>query len=46
MVTALGTPKRHPKSGFYLFRKRVPEQLRESVCQSAFKFDPLIGFQF
>jgi hypothetical protein len=31
MVTALGTPKRHPKSSFYLFRKRVPEQLREFV---------------
>lgn len=31
MVYALGTPKRHPKSGFYLFRKCVPEQLRESV---------------
>jgi hypothetical protein len=31
MVTTLGTPKRHPKSGFYLFRKRVPEQLREAL---------------
>jgi hypothetical protein len=38
MVTALGTPKRHPKSGFYLFRKRVPEQLRESVGKREIKF--------
>jgi hypothetical protein len=38
MVYALGTPKRHPKSGFYLFRKRVPEQLRESVGKREIKF--------
>lgn len=48
MVTALGTPKRHPKSGFYLFRKRVPEQLRESVGKREIKFslrtrDPVVA---
>ena len=48
MVYALGTPKRHPKSGFYLFRKRVPEQLRESVGKREIKFslrtrDPVVA---
>ena len=38
MVTALGTPKRHPESGIYLFRKRVPERLKESVGKSEIKF--------
>jgi hypothetical protein len=48
MVTALGTPKRHPESGIYLFRKRVPERLKESVGKSEIKFslrtrDPAIA---
>jgi integrase len=48
MVYALGTPKRHPKSGFYLFRRRVPEQLRESVGKREIKFslrtrDPVVA---
>lgn len=38
MVTALGTPKRHPESGVYLFRKRVPERLKQSVGKSEIKF--------
>jgi integrase len=48
MVTALGTPKRHPESGIYLFRKRVPERLKESVGKSEIKFslrtrDPVVA---
>jgi integrase len=48
MVTALGTPKRHPESGIYLFRKRVPEQLKGSVGKSEIKFslrtrDPVVA---
>jgi hypothetical protein len=38
MVQALGTPKRHPESGIYLFRKRVPERMRESVGRREIKF--------
>ena len=38
MVCSLGTPKRHPKSGIYWFRKRVPERLRPSVGKSEIKF--------
>jgi integrase len=38
MVCALGTPKRHPESGIYQFRKRVPERLRESVGKREIKF--------
>jgi integrase len=38
MVCALGTPKRHPESGIYQFRKRVPERLRESVGKNEIKF--------
>ena len=38
MVCALGTPKRHPESGIYWFRKRVPDRLRESVGKSEIKF--------
>jgi site-specific recombinase XerC len=48
MVQALGTPKRHPESGIYLFRKRVPDRLKESVGKSEIKFslrtrDPAIA---
>jgi hypothetical protein len=48
MVTALGTPKRHPESGIYLFRKRVPERLKSSVGKSEVKFslrtrDPVVA---
>jgi hypothetical protein len=48
MVHALGTPKRHPESGIYLFRKRVPERLKASVGKSEIKFslqtrDPAIA---
>jgi hypothetical protein len=48
MVQALGTPKRHPESGIYLFRKRVPERLKESVGKSEIKFslqtrDPILA---
>jgi integrase len=48
MVCALGTPKRHPESGIYWFRKRVPDRLRESVGKTEIKFslqtrDPLIA---
>jgi hypothetical protein len=38
MVNAFGTPARHPQSGIYLFRKRVPERLQESVGKSEIKF--------
>ncbi|MEH2473651.1 integrase [Nitrobacteraceae bacterium AZCC 2161] len=38
MVLALGTPKRHPESGIYWFRKRVPDRLRESVGRTEIKF--------
>jgi integrase len=48
MVHAVGTPKRHPESGIYLFRKRVPERLKESVGKSEIKFslrtrDPVVA---
>jgi integrase len=48
MVHAVGTPKRHPESGIYLFRKRVPQQLRESVGKREIKFslrtrDPVVA---
>ena len=48
MVCALGTPKRHPESGIYLFRKRVPERLKESIGKSEIKFslrtrDPVVA---
>jgi integrase len=38
MVIALGTPKRHPESGIYWFRKRVPDRLRKSVGRTEIKF--------
>jgi integrase len=38
MVLALGTPKRHPESGIYWFRKRVPDRLRDSVGRTEIKF--------
>ncbi len=38
MVCALGTPKRHPESGIYWFRKRVPGRLRAKVGKSEIKF--------
>jgi hypothetical protein len=48
MVIALGTPKRHPESGIYWFRKRVPDRLKESVGKSEIKFslrtrDPVVA---
>ena len=48
MVCALGTPKRHPESGIYQFRKRVPERLKASVGKSEIKFslhtrDPMVA---
>jgi integrase len=38
MVNASFTPKRHPESGIYLFRKRVPERLKDVVGKSEIKF--------
>jgi hypothetical protein len=38
MVNALFTPKRHPESGIFLFRKRVPERLKDVVGKSEIKF--------
>jgi hypothetical protein len=48
MVCALGTPKRHPESGIYLFRKRVPERLKTAVGKSEIEFllrtrDPVVA---
>lgn len=48
MVHALGTPKRHPKSGIFLFRKRVPAHLQAVVGRSEIKFslktrDPVVA---
>src|SRR5690242_1494044 len=48
MVIALGTPKRHPESGIYWFRKRVPDRLKESIGKSEIKFslrtrDPVVA---
>ena len=48
MVCALGTPKRHPESGIFFFRKRVPERLKESVGKREIKFslrtrDPVVA---
>lgn len=41
MASALGTPKRHPESGVYWFRKRVPQRLRATVGKSEIKFSLL-----
>lgn len=38
MVNALGTPKRHPESGVYWFRKRVPDRLRATVGKTEIRF--------
>ena len=48
MVCAIGTPRRHPESGIYWFRKRVPERLRARVGRREIKFslgtrDPAIA---
>jgi integrase len=48
MVNALFTPKRHPESGIFLFRKRVPEWLKHVIRKSEIKFslrtrDPAIA---
>jgi integrase len=48
MVNALFTPKRHPESGIFLFRKRVPDWLKPVVGKSEIKFslrtrDPAIA---
>ena len=48
MVNAVGTPPRHPESGIYLFRKRVPARLKASVGKSEIKFslktrDPILA---
>jgi hypothetical protein len=37
MVLALGTPKRHPESGIFFLRKRVPDRLREVVGKCEIK---------
>lgn len=41
MVCAIGTPKRHPDSGIYWFRKRVPDRLKAKVGKSEIKFSLL-----
>ncbi|HEY2755701.1 MAG TPA: DUF6538 domain-containing protein, partial [Pseudolabrys sp.] len=38
MACAFGTPKRHPESGIYWFRKRVPDRLKAIVGKSEIKF--------
>ncbi|OQW55310.1 MAG: hypothetical protein A4S14_00610 [Proteobacteria bacterium SG_bin9] len=38
MVNATLTPKRHPESGIFLFRKRVPERLKNLVGRREIKF--------
>ncbi len=48
MVHAFGTPKRHPESGVFLFRKRVPAHLIAIVGRSEIKFslktrDPVVA---
>jgi len=48
MVCAFGTPRRHPDSGIYWFRKRVPDRLKAKVGKSEIKFslrtrDPAIA---
>lgn len=48
MVNTLFTPKRHPGSGIFLFRKRVPERLRAAVGRREIKFslqtrDPVVA---
>ena len=48
MVCAVGTPQRHPESGVYFFRKRVPGRLRAKVGKAEIKFslrtrDPVIA---
>jgi hypothetical protein len=37
MVRALGAPKRHPDSGIFFLRKRVPERLRPHVGKREIK---------
>ena len=39
MVHAFGTPKRHPESGVFLFRKRVAER-KKTVGKGEIKFLP------
>ncbi|ACE99586.1 integrase family protein [Rhodopseudomonas palustris TIE-1] len=48
MVNALFTPKRHRESGIFLFRKRVPERLKDAVGKNEIKFslqtrDPVVA---
>jgi hypothetical protein len=48
MVHAFGTPKRHPESGVFLFRKRVPAHLTAILGKSEIKFslrtrDPVVA---
>lgn len=48
MVCAIGTPKRHPESGVFWFRKRVPDRLKTKVGKCEIKFslrtrDPVIA---
>jgi Domain of unknown function (DUF6538) len=38
MVCALGTPKRHPGSGIYWLRKRVPDRLKAKVGKNEIEF--------
>lgn len=38
MVNALFTPKRHPESGIYLLRRRVPDRFKDVVGRSEIKF--------
>ncbi|MBR1069425.1 integrase [Bradyrhizobium japonicum] len=37
MVHAFGTPKRHPQSGVFFLRKRVPDRLRKAVGKREIK---------
>jgi hypothetical protein len=48
MVNELFTPKRHRESGIFLFRKRVPERLKDVVGKTEIKFslqtrDPVVA---
>lgn len=48
MAHAFGTPKRHPESGIFLFRKRVPTHLTAILGKSEIKFslktrDPVVA---
>ncbi|HET6888797.1 MAG TPA: DUF6538 domain-containing protein, partial [Candidatus Udaeobacter sp.] len=36
-MSSLGTPKRHPESGIFWFRKRVPDRLKDLVGKSEVK---------